>query len=132
MTAKIRILLISPSKELFSKIESLLYERRSSMYSVKHIEKLDDQIPKSDLALVDKQALQNNSLDFLAKANFQLSPRPQILLLSNEPENEEDFKTIKWLTTDFLLKGSLTASGLHNTIRYAIENSNLKRQLEQQ
>lgn len=132
MTAKIRILLISPSEELFSKIKSLLYERRSSMYSIKRIEKLDDQIPKSDLALVDKQALQNNSLDFLAKANFQLSPRPQILLLSNEPENEEDFKTIKWLTTDFLLKGSLTASGLHNTIRYAIENSNLKRQLEQQ
>jgi len=132
MTTKTSILLISPSEELCSQIESLLCEKWSGMYAIEHIKKLDDQIPKSDIALLDKQALQNNSINFLAKANFQLAPRPQILLLSSEPENEEDFKTIKWLTTDFLLKGTLTASGLHNTIRYALETSNLKRQLEHQ
>ncbi len=126
------VLLITPSDEFFSKIESLLLERWGVHYSIKRIADLNADIPKSDIALLDKNALPDKSIDFLAQSNFHLSPRPVIFMVNKEPENEVEYKTVKSLTSDFLVKTNLTSSSLHNTIRYALETNELKLQLEQQ
>lgn len=126
------VLLIAPSDEFFSKIEALLLERWGVHYSIERISDLSGDVPHSDIALLDKDALPQQSINFLAESNFHLSPRPVIFMVNKEPESEAEFRTIKSLTSDFLIKANLTSSGLHNTIRYALETNELKLQLEQQ
>jgi nitrogen-specific signal transduction histidine kinase len=126
------ILLITPSEEFYSKIEAVLLEKWGDQYTIERIADLNGSIPYSDIALLDNDALPGKSIDFLAQSNFQLSPRPLIFLINQEPEIEEEYRTVKSLTSDFLVKTNLTSSGLHNTIRYAIETSSLKLRLEQQ
>jgi signal transduction histidine kinase len=128
----IKVLLITPSEAYLSEIKSLLTENREGQYVIERIEDLSGHLPKSDVALLDKDALPEQSIGFLAEANFKLSPRPVIFLVNAEPQNEADFRTVKSLTSEFLIKGNLSPAGLHNTIRYALETSSLKLQLEQQ
>ena len=126
------VLLISPSEEFFSKIEALLLEKWGEHYSIERIADLKADIPQSDIALLDTDALPDKSINFLAESNFHLSPRPVIFMVNKEPENEVEYRTVKSLTSDFLVKTNLTSSSLHNTIRYASETNELKLQLEQQ
>lgn len=126
------ILLISPSEDFYESILKMLYDKWEVKYKIEWIKNLEGYIPASHIALLDTDALPDNAIAYLAKSSFQLSPRPLILLVNEEPENETEFRTVKSLTSDYLPKESLNSSGLHNTIRYALETNLLKNQLEQQ
>ncbi|MCZ4407443.1 ATP-binding protein [Cryomorphaceae bacterium 1068] len=130
--SKISVLLISPSEAFRSRVEEFLFDKWDTRYSIEFIQDLNEDIPESDVALLDTSALPEQAIDFLAKSNFQLAPRPIILLVNQEPEGEVEYRTVKSLTADFLVKSRMTSSGLHNTIRYALETNNLKLELEQQ
>lgn len=127
-----KVLLISPSEEFSSEIKSLLLKGWKNDYVVERILDLNGVLPESDIALVDMDALPGQNISFLAEANFRLAPRPLIILVNKEPENESEYRTIKSLTSDFLIKSNISSAGLHNTIRYALETGSLKLQLEQQ
>ncbi|MGB6034681.1 MAG: hypothetical protein WBG42_00335, partial [Cryomorphaceae bacterium] len=61
--SRISVLAITPSDKFFSKIESLLLERWGVHYSIERIADLNADIPKSDIALLDKNALPDKSID---------------------------------------------------------------------
>lgn len=126
------VLLVSPSLEMRDTIDKLLCEKWEELYEIIHVNDLSKDIPASDICLLHEDGLPENSIDFLAQSSFQLAPRPLIYIMNREPQETSEFRTVKSLTADYLLKFQLSASGLHNTIRYALENTNLKLELEQQ
>jgi PAS domain S-box-containing protein len=130
--SKTTVLLVSSSQKMRAKIEKLLYGHWKDLYEIIHLNQLEEDIPHSDICLLDEDALPENSIDFLAQSSFQLAPRPLIYIMNQEPTEASEFKTVKSLTADYLIKNQLRPSGLHNTIRYALENTSLKLELEQQ
>lgn len=127
---KRKVLVLSPDKKIFERIASDLSRHKSHLYTCLWSKNPDD-IPDSDICLIDEDLIGERAADYLAQFAFNLSPRP-IIFLAEAIRSEEDYKAIKSLSTDYLLKSNVNASSLHNAIMYGVDSSNLRLEIENQ
>ncbi len=125
-----KVLILTSDIALESEIHQLLLTYPDK-YTIFHQTELGQKAGQFDVTLVDENLLDKKPAGFLAKYTFELSPST-VIYLTDSIEINEEFVAVKSLTADYLYKKQLTASGLHNSIRYAMESRNLKREIEKQ
>ncbi len=120
--------LFSEDLDLLETIREKLESYKPGLYEIK-ISNAIEKIDEIDVYLVDSALLGENFLDKLATFSFTLAPSPT-LLLAGKIQDPKSYSSIKNFVSDYLPKGDLTASSLHNSITYAIESVQLKRRID--
>ena len=83
-----------------------------------------------DVVLIDYQLGEHTGLDILRQAR-QLGCEPVIVTLTGLEDREIDLEAIRSGASDYVIKASLTTSGLDRTVRYALERKRLKAERDQ-
>ena len=83
-----------------------------------------------DVVLIDYQLGEDTGLDILRQAR-QLGCEPVIVTLTGLEDREIDLEAIRSGASDYVIKASLTTSGLDRTVRYALERKRLKAERDQ-
>lgn len=125
---KRKVLILSPDKAIFERIKADLSRYKSDLYTCIWSGNTED-MPDSDVCLIDEDFIGERAADYLAQFAFSLSPRP-IIFLTAAIRSEDDYKAIKSLSTDYLLKSNIGPSSLHNAINYGLDSSNLRLEIE--
>ena len=126
-----KILIVSPDDHLPHKIEHLLDEYAPDMYLILGRDNLDDKIPQVNAVIVDEDLIDRDPEVHLARLSFELYPYPLIYLVGHI-QSERAFKSIRSLATDYLLKDHISGAVLHNSLKYAVESTRLRLELEKQ
>ena len=126
-----KVLILTTDLLLEEQLRKLL-SNSSDNYTIFHRSELGEQpdLP-FDITLIDENLIDKKPTVFLAQYTFELFPS-SVIYLTSSLETAEDFTAVKSLTTDYLIKDQLTASGLHNCIKYAMESRSLKLEIEKQ
>lgn len=125
-----KVLILTPDKTL----EGLLHGFLSSYpdkYTIFSQTEFSTDIATYDIALIDENIIDKNPAEILAKYSFELHPT-SIIYLTEALDQPEEYTAVKSLAADYLYKSQLTASGLHNCMKYALESRSLKREIEKQ
>ena len=83
-----------------------------------------------DVVLIDYQLGEHTGLDILRQARH-LGCEPVIVTLTGLEDREIDLEAIRSGASDYVIKSSLTTSGLDRTVRYALERKRLKAERDQ-
>lgn len=126
--ADLRVLLLSPSEDFLKKIKDLLapYGDRYAIALAKNPEETEYGY---DLVLFDEDVINEKPQTYLAQYIFEFSPSP-VIYLCTHLEDEDEYAAVKSLASDYLFKNQLSSSSLHNCIKYVVESTNLKREIE--
>ncbi len=126
-----KVLILTTDLLLEKQLRELLFHY-SDKYVLFHRTTLGDQqdLP-FDITLIDENLIDQKPTVFLAQYTFELFPS-SVIYLTSSLDSAEEFTAVKSLTADYLIKDQLTASGLHNCIKYAIESRALKLEIEKQ
>ncbi len=127
---KRKVLVLSPEKTVYEKIKTDLAQYKSNLYTCVWSDNTES-IPDSDICLIDEDLIGERAADYLAQFAFNLSPRP-IIFLTEAIRSEEDYKAVKSLSSDYLLKSNIGPSSLHNAIIYGLDSANLRLEIENQ
>lgn len=125
-----KVLILTSDHALESEIHQLLL-KFPDKYTIFHQTELTKKTDQYDVSLIDENLINKDPVGLLAHYTFELFPS-SIIYLTNSIELNEHFTAVKSLTADYLYKNQLTASGLHNCIKYASESRSLKREIELQ
>ncbi|HKL02453.1 MAG TPA: PAS domain-containing protein, partial [Cryomorphaceae bacterium] len=127
---KRKVLILSPDRSVYQGIKSDLSGYKPNLYTCIWSAN-DNEIPDSDICLIDENFIGERATDYLGQFAFNLSPRP-IIFLTEAIRSEKDYKAIKSLSTDYLLKSNINPSSLHNAIIYGLDSANLRLEIENQ
>lgn len=125
-----KVLILTSDLELESEIHELLLNYPDK-YTIFHQTSLEYKTDLFDVTLIDENIINKNPVESLAHYTSELSPS-SVIYLTDSLVHDESFTAVKSLTSDYLYKKQLTASGLHNCIKYVVESRNLKREIEKQ
>lgn len=125
-----KVLILTSDIALESEIHQLLLEHPDK-YTIFHQTELAQKTDLFDVTLIDENLIDKNPADFLAQYTIELFPST-VIYLTDSIELNDEFTAVKSLTADYLYKSQLTASGLNNSIKYALESRKLKREIEKQ
>lgn len=130
----INVLLVEDDEDDVLLVREYLDESRYFTFNVEwepDVEKAKELIGSSSIhiCLVDYQLGLANGLDFIQYARDQELIIP-IILLTGHGDFEIDLEAMRSGATDFLVKGSLNARKLERSIRYALNQANTIRELE--
>ncbi len=126
-----QILIVSPDDQLPFRIEHLLDEYAPDIYRIEGRVNLDDKLPPINAVIVDEDLIDRDPEVHLARLSFELYPVPLIYLVDHI-QSERAFKSIRSLATDYLLKDHISGAVLHNSLKYAVESTRLRLELEKQ
>lgn len=125
-----KVLILTEDFELEGVIHNLLLNYPDK-YTIFHQTQLGGNFDLYDVTLLDENLLDKNPADYLAHYTQNLFPST-VIYLTDSIEDKEEFTEVRRLATDYLFKKQLTAPGLHNSIKYAVDSRNLKREIERQ
>lgn len=126
-----QILVVSPDAHFVDRIAQLLHEYAPDAYDILRNTSLSLKQTAASAAVVDEEFIHRDPEIHLARLSFELYPTPFIYLVG-QIQNERAFKSIRSLSTDYLLKEHISGAVLHNSLKYAIESTRLRLELEKQ
>ena len=126
-----KILVVSPDEQFIQEISHLLETYASDAYHIEGRDKIQGQQRSVSAAIIDEDFIQRDPEAHLARLSFELYPTPYIYLVGRI-QSEDAFKSIRSLATDYLLKEHISGAVLHNSLKYAVESTRLKLELEKQ
>src|SRR5690554_215736 len=100
-------------------------------YTIFHQSEFVPNISTYDVAVIDENVIAKNPSAILADDNLNLN-HVSIIYLTDALDDSEEYSAVKSLAADYLFKTQLTKSGLHNSIKYAVESRGLKREIQRQ
>lgn len=126
-----KVLILTGDPLLEAELRNFL-SHYSDNYTIFHRPELGEESDLPfDITLIDENLIDKKPSAYLAKYTFELLPS-SVIYLTSALDKSEDFISVKSLTADYLIKDQLTASGLHNCIKYTIESKGLKQEIEKQ
>lgn len=127
----IKVLIVTSDTEFSERLKSVIVKEAKGRYDFVVAAYTANDFPDSDVALVDENALGEHPLGSLASFKLHIGHVPFIYLCKSI-EDSSDLEVVKSLTTDYLIKGSLSGKMLHNCIRWAVDTQRLTLEIEQQ
>lgn len=130
----LRILLIDDDEDSFLITRGLLSQIKVVSYELQWVSTYEAGLAalreaRHDACLLDYRLGARNGLDVLRDAIAE-GCRTPIIMLTSEGDREIDFQAMKAGAADFMDKGSLDASRLERSIRFAVERHRLLTALE--
>jgi len=125
-----KVLILTADFELEGVIHNLLL-KYPDKYTIFHQTEMGGNVDLFDVTLLDENLLDKSPIDYLAEYTDHVFPST-IIYLTDSIEDKEEFSEVRRLVSDYLYKKQLTAAGLHNCIKYALDSRNLKREIDRQ
>lgn len=125
-----KVLILSSNQTLQDLIHGFL-SSYPDRYTIFHQAEVSDRIGTYDVAIIDEDIIDKKPAEFLATHNFELHPA-SIIYLTEALDQPDEYTAVKSLAADYLYKNQLSASGLHNCIKYALESKSLRFEIEKQ
>lgn len=129
--SEVKIFILSPDSAFSQRLQKLLTDYTDTKYYFYIENEFHTELPDCDIVLIDEAMIEASPASRLAQYTFEFSPLP-IIYLCSELETPSDYSAVKSLTSDYLFKDQLTGAGLHNCIKYVLESSRLKLEVEKQ
>ena len=131
----VRVLVVEDDEADFSLIQRSFAEIPGTWFMVDwvstHEAGMEEVVKKHhDVVLIDYQLGEYTGLDILRQAR-QIGCEPVIVTLTGLEDREIDLEAIRSGASDYVIKASLTTSGLDRTVRYALERKRLKAERDQ-
>lgn len=127
----VKVLILTSDSKFATHIEHLLSEYSTVKYQLHFKSDLEDTLPESDIVLIDEEILGGNPTRLLAQYVFELAPS-KVIYIAKDLSSPDEYGAVKGLAADYLYKDQLTSSGLHNCIKYVLEASRLRLEIEKQ
>ncbi len=127
----VKVLILTTDNKFATHIQDLLAEYSQVRYELTFKSDLEDTLPESEIVLIDEAILGKKPTDFLAQYIFELAPA-KVIYLAKDLSDPNEYSAVKSLAADYLYKDQLTSSGLHNCIKYVLEASRLRLEIEGQ
>ncbi len=136
ISEEVSIDLWSPDAGLLAKLDKLLQmdgyaEKVGISYRCRHIGDADELGEGTQIVLLDEAAIATEAASRLGEVKLRLGEVP-FVYLCDHLDDVDELRAVKSLAADYLLKPNITASVLHNCIRWTLDNTRLKLDLEQQ
>ena len=134
-TSVVRVLVVEDDEADFSLIQKSFAEIPGTWFVVDWVSTYEagmEEVAKKqhDVVLIDYQLGEHTGLDILRQARH-LGCEPVIVTLTGLEDREIDLEAIRSGASDYVIKASLTTSGLDRTVRYALERKRLKAERDQ-
>ena len=134
-TSVVRVLVVEDDEADFSLIQRSFAEIPGTWFVVDWVSTYEagmEEVVKKhhDVVLIDYQLGDHTGLDILRQARH-LGCEPVIVTLTGLEAREIDLEAIRSGASDYVIKASLTTSGLDRTVRYALERKRLKAERDQ-
>lgn len=127
----VTLLILTSDSKFATRLQDLLADYSSAQYQLIFKSDLEDALPKSDIVLIDEEILGRNPTRLLAQYIFELSPS-KVIYLAKDLSSPAEYEAVKGLAADYLYKDQLTSSSLNNCIKYVLEASRLRLEIEKQ
>lgn len=127
----VKVLILTSDSKFAAQIQDLLAAYSLVRYELILKSDMEDSLPASEIVLIDEGILGNKPTNFLAQYIFELAPA-KVIYLAKDLSDPDEYSAVKGLTADYLYKDQLTSSGLHNCIKYVLEASRLRSEIERQ
>ena len=134
MSQPIRLLLIEDDEEDYMITRDILEDIPSKKYQLDWVESFEEAVvavvkEEHDAYLVDYRLGREDGLVLLKEVNAIDMDKP-FILMTGQDDLELDREAMAVGAADFLVKGTITASLLERTIRYAIQKKKVEKKLE--
>lgn len=131
----IHILMIDDDEDDFFLVTELLHDISPEQYLLEWAptyQKGLDAIEKSthDVLLVDYRLGPNTGIDILRRLN-EMHHQPPVIMLTGKGDYSIDREAMQAGAYDYLVKGEMTADLLERSIRYALDEFNHRRSIEE-
>ncbi len=130
MAAK-HIVILSDDELFYQMVGDSLRQFEEPDYELIMAKSLGELPDHIDVVLIDDQIIDKDPTSHLASISYHVAPAP-LIYISERLESQGAFTAVRSLASEYLFKNQLTPAGLHNSIKYAVQSTQLKLEIEKQ